>query len=216
MSEALPGGSSPALHAVARWLASWLFRPCYRIRVYGRERIPASGPVVMVANHSAAVDGPLLLGLPRRPTVFLVKHQMFRGPLGPLLRWIGQLPVRRGQPDRTPLLAAVAVLRVGGLVGVFPEGSRGEGDVAAAQHGAAWFARASGALVLPVAVRGTRRLPGSGRRFRPRVDVLVGEPFDLPAGRGRAGLAEATDRLRKGLVEVVAELDGMRGAVVRR
>ncbi len=216
MTEALPEGSSPALHTVACWIARWLFRPFYRIRMHGRYRVPAAGPVVMVANHSAAVDGPLLLGLPRRPTVFLVKHEMFRGPLSPLLHWIGQLPVRRGEPDRRSLLAAVRVLRAGGLVGIFPEGSRGDGDVVAAQHGAAWLARASDALVLPVACRGTRRPAASGRRFRPVVDVLVGEPFQVPPGRDRAGLAAATDRVRAALVAVVRELDGMRAAAVRR
>ena len=62
-------------------------------------------------------------------SVFLIKQEMFRGVLGRLLHGIGQIPVRRGEPDRTPLLAAVRVLRAGGLVGVFPEGTRGAGDV---------------------------------------------------------------------------------------
>lgn len=65
----------------------------------------------------------------------------------------------RGAPcaaDRRPLLSALSVLRGGGLVAVFPEGTRTGGDVAAAQHGAAWLARAGGALVLPVVCRGTR------------------------------------------------------------
>jgi 1-acyl-sn-glycerol-3-phosphate acyltransferase len=209
-SPDLPPDAWPWLHDRGRWLASWLFRPFYRIHVHHRERIPAHGAVVVVANHSAYVDGPLLYGLLGRRAVFWVKQEMFTGVAGWGLRRIGQLPVRRGQADRRPLTAALAVLRSGGLVGVFPEGTRGSGDVAAAEHGAAWLARTSDATVLPVVFRGTRRPDGSHRRWRPRVDVAVGEPLTVPAGGGRAGLAAATETLRAELAGMVGELDELR------
>jgi 1-acyl-sn-glycerol-3-phosphate acyltransferase len=205
----LPPGASPVLHDLARWIGTWLFVPVFRVRVHHAERIPPTGPVVLVANHSALVDGPLLFGLIGRRAVFLVKREMFRGVVGWALPRIGQLGVRRGEPDRRPLMAAVGVLRGGGLVGVFPEGTRGEGDMAAARHGAAWLARAAGARVLPVVVRGTRR-NGGRRRFRPRVDVMVGEPLDIPPGGGRAALAAATETVRAALAGMVRELDEVR------
>ena len=204
----LPPGASPRLHDLARWVGSWCFRPALRVRVHHGERIPPTGPVVLVANHSAFVDGPLLLGLVGRRAVFLTKQEMFRGPLAWLLPRIGQLAVRRGEPDPAPLRAAVGVLRGGGMVGVFPEGTRGAGDVAAVQHGAAWLARAAGAVVLPVVVRGTRR--GPRRRFRPRVDVLVGTPLTVAPGGGRAGLVAATETVRAALAGLVVELDEVR------
>lgn len=206
----LPPGAIPRLHDLARWIGTWLFAPVYRVRVHHADRIPADGPVVLVANHSALVDGPLLFGIVGRRAVFLVKSEMFHGLLGWGLRRIGQLGVRRGEPDRRPLMAATAVLRGGGLVGVFPEGTRGEGDVAAAQHGAAWLARGTGAQVLPVVVRGTRRPAGRRRRFRPRVDVLVGEPLGIPPGGGRAGLTAATETVRAALAGMVRDLDDVR------
>jgi 1-acyl-sn-glycerol-3-phosphate acyltransferase len=167
---------------------------------------------VLVANHSAYADGPMLFGIVRRRAVFLVKREMFRGLPGVLLPLIGQLPVRRRSADRTALMAAVGVLRGGGLVGVFPEGSRGGGDVVAARHGAAWLARSAGAQVLPVVCRGTRRPPDTGRRWRPRVDIVVGEPFTVPAGGGRTGLATATETVRAQLAGMVAELDELRSS----
>ena len=209
-SPDLPDDAWPWLHDRGRWLASWLFRPFYRVHIHHRERIPARGAVVVVANHSAFVDGPLLFGLLRRRAVFWVKQEMFTGVAGWGLRRIGQLPVRRGQADRRPLTAALAVLRGEGLVAVFPEGTRGSGDVAAAEHGAAWLARTSGATVLPVAFRGTRRSAGSGRRWRPRVDVVVGKPLTVPSGGGRAGLVAATETLRTELAGMVRELDELR------
>lgn len=211
----LPAGADPRLHDLARWVGTWCFRPVLRVHVHHRERIPATGPVVLVANHSSLVDGPLIFGLLGRRSVFLVKQEMFTGILGRGLRGIGQLAVRRGEPDRAPLTAALGVLRGGGLVGVFPEGTRGSGDVAAAQQGAAWLARTSGAQVLPVVCRGTRRPEGSGRRWRPRVDVLVGEPLPAPTGRGRAELAAATETVRGALAALVADLDAMRAEDMR-
>jgi 1-acyl-sn-glycerol-3-phosphate acyltransferase len=206
-SPDLPPGAWPWLHDLGRWVGSWLFVPFYRVRVHHRERIPARGPVVVVANHSAFVDGPLLFGLLGRRAVFWVKQEMFSGVVGWGLLRIGQLPVRRGEADRRPLMAAIGVLRGDGLVGVFPEGTRGTGEVAAAEHGAAWLARTSGARVVS---RGTRRPAGSARRWRPRVDVVVGEPLTVPAGGGRAGLTAATETLRAELAGMVHELDNLR------
>ncbi|KAA2262736.1 1-acyl-sn-glycerol-3-phosphate acyltransferase [Solihabitans fulvus] len=208
----LPDGAWRPMHDFGRWIGRRPFRLPFRVRVHGKDRVPSTGPIVMVANHSSMADGPILFGqLPRR-TVFLIKQEMFKvRPVGWFLRKIGQLPVRRGEPDRTPLLAAVRVLRAGGVVGVFPEGTRGDGDVANAQHGAAWLARSSGALVLPVACRGTLRPEGARRRFLPVVDVLIGEPFALPDGRGRQALNAATELVRVRLAAVVAELDDLRG-----
>jgi 1-acyl-sn-glycerol-3-phosphate acyltransferase len=206
----LPPGTWLWLHDLARWIGTWWYRPFFRVRLHHRDAVPAAGPVVLVSNHSTLVEGPLLFGLLGRRTVFLVKREMFVGPIGWGLFRIGQLAVRRGEPDRAPLLAALAVLRAGGVIAVFPEGTRGSGEVAAAQHGAAWLARASGAVVLPVVCRGTRRPDGARRRFRPTVDVLVGQTLQVPAGGGRTGLVGATETIRAALAAMVRDLDEVR------
>jgi 1-acyl-sn-glycerol-3-phosphate acyltransferase len=208
---ALPTGALPWLHDFALWLGKWIYRLPYRPRIVGRQRIPATGPVVLVANHTSFVEPQLIFGMQRRRAVFLVKSEMTRGVLGVLLRWLGQLSIRRGTPDRGPLMAAVEFLRAGGLVGIFPEGGRGDGDVLAAEQGAAWLVRSSDAVVVPVAVRGTNRPKGSGWRFRPVVDVLIGEPFTVSVERGRSGLATATEQIRVRLAGLVGELDERRG-----
>lgn len=203
----LPHGSLGWLHDLGRWFGTWIFTPFLRVRLRHAERIPAAGPVVVVANHTALVDGPLLFGMFGRRVVFLVKAEMFRGPLTVLLPALGQLPVRRGVVDRRPLTAAAGVLRDGGMVAVFPEGTRGTGEVTGARQGAVWLARSVGAPVLPVAVRGTRRPDGARRRFRPRVDVLIGEPLPAPTAPGRDGLAAATADVTAALRTLVRELD---------
>jgi 1-acyl-sn-glycerol-3-phosphate acyltransferase len=205
----LPPGAWPWLHDLGRVLVPVLTAPVVRRKVHGLERVPA-GPVVLVANHSSMLDGPLIgASLGRRP-VFLIKQEMYKGVLGSLLTRVGQIPVRRGAPDRAPLLTAIDVLRGGGLIGIFPEGTRGSGDVAQVHNGAAWLARSGDAVLLPVACRGTYRVPGAGRRWRPRVDVLIGEPLPVPAAKGRAGLTAASDQVRVALTALVSELDRLR------
>lgn len=206
----LPTGAVPWVHDLGRWLATWLHRPLYRIRIQHRSRVPSAGPVVLVANHSSFIEPQVLFGLVRRRAVFFVKAELSRGPVGHAFRWLGQIMVRRGSSDREPLMAAVAVLRAGGLVGIFPEGTRGTGDVTHAEQGAAWLVRMTDAVVLPVATRGTYRPPGARRRFRPKLDVLVGEPFRLSVQRGRTGLVAATEDIRKHLADLVRELDEQR------
>lgn len=179
----------------------------YRQRVTGTDHVPASGPLVVVANHSNFWDGPVLFGtLPRRVS-FLIKAKAVTGPMGWLLRNVGQYAIHRDVPDRKPLLDALSQLKAGGVIGVFPEGTRGAGNVSQISSGAGWLAARATAAVLPVAVRGTARPEGGGRRFRPPVRVLVGEPFVLPAGAGRTAVNAATDLIRQRLAALVLELD---------
>ena len=134
-----------------------------------------------------------------------------------MLRAAGQIPVD-GQGGRPALAAALAVLRRGGAVGIFPEGSRGRGDATSAHAGVAWLAVTSGAPVIPVAVLGTRRtgesvhaIPGLRRRLL----VEFGEPVHVPrpAGTsGRVAVAEANETIRAALadhVRAVAARTGM-------
>lgn len=214
MTTNLPEGARPWLHDVARWIGRWLYRPVYRLRVHGVERVPRTGPVVLVANHSSLIEPQVIFGMLPRRSVFLVKKELSRGVLGRGLTLIGQIWVSRRAPDRAALYTAVRLLRDGALIGIFPEGTRGAGDVVRAEQGAAWLVRTTGAVVLPVATRGTLRPPGSRRRFRPKLDVLVGEPFELEVPRSREGLAAATEDIRKRLADLVRELDEQRAAAV--
>lgn len=171
----------------------------YRLSVLGRASFPTSGPVVLVANHSGLLDGPLVAAVAPRTPHFLVKQEVYAGRLGRLLLRLGQIPVDRATGDRRALASARTVLDAGGVVGVFPEGTRGTGEVAAVQQGAAWLALQTGAQVVPVACVGTRAagrgvgsLPGPGARvvvaFAPPFALEV--PSDVP-GRERLRLASA-------------------------
>ncbi|MFF9625814.1 lysophospholipid acyltransferase family protein [Streptomyces griseosporeus] len=178
----------------------------WRPRVLGAWRIPASGPVILAVNHSHNIDGPMVMGVAPRPVHFLIKKEAFVGPLDPFLTGIGQLKVDRTTADRTAITQALDVLAAGGVLGIFPEGTRGEGDFASLRAGLAYFAVRSGAPIVPVAVLGSSDRPGRLIKalppLRSRVDVVFGDPFAAGDGSGRRtrkALDEATERIQKQL-----------------
>ena len=190
---------------VGRPVGSSLFHTLYRGRVRHAERVPPTGPILLVANHAAFLDGPLVFSMAPRPVHFLVKQEAFSGPFGALIRTVGQIPIDRTVGDRAALATAVAILRRGGAVGVFPEGTRRDGDVTEVNQGAAWIALRAEATIVPVAVLGTRvegRDADAWPRPRSVLTVDFGEPFDLaldPSVSGRARVRLASEQLREKL-----------------
>ncbi len=183
----------------------------WRVRTTGLEHLPGRGPVLLAANHTGLLDGPLVWGVVPRDVRFLVKDEMFTGALGALLRATRQLPVDRGG-GRRALVEAAGVLAAGGVVGLFPEGTRGRGDVARLRSGVAWLALRSGAPVVPVAVLGTSAT-GAGRRLpraRATLHVALAPPVHLTgsgtgSGSGAGSGSGTGAATRRGAVEAAAE-----------
>jgi 1-acyl-sn-glycerol-3-phosphate acyltransferase len=178
----------------------------WKPRVLGAWRVPATGPAILAVNHSHMIDGPMVMGVAPRPTHFLIKKEAFVGPLDPFLLAIGQVKVDRTVADRTAITRALGVLDDGGVLGIFPEGTRGEGDFASLRAGLSYFAVRSGAPIVPVAVLGSTdrrgRLIKELPPLRSRVDVVFGDPFEAGDGSGRRtrrALDEATVRIQKQL-----------------
>lgn len=112
--------------AVGRGIGIGLMYGLFKPRVLGAWRVPATGPVILAVNHSHNIDGPMLMGTAPRPVHFLIKKEAFVGPLDPFLLGIGQVKVDRTSADRTAITNALGVLENGGVLGIFPEGTRGE------------------------------------------------------------------------------------------
>ncbi|MEU3712270.1 lysophospholipid acyltransferase family protein [Streptomyces catenulae] len=190
--------------AVGRRIGIGLMYGLWRPRVLGAWRVPSAGPVILAVNHADGLDGPMLMGTAPRPVHFLIKKEAFVGPLDPFLRGIGQLKVDRAATDRKAITDALAVLEHGGVLGIFPEGTRGEGDFASLRAGLAYFAVRSGAPVVPVAVLGSAerksRLTPAVPPLRSRVDVVFGDAFEAGDGSGR--------RTRKALDEATVRIQG--------
>ncbi|WP_433449324.1 lysophospholipid acyltransferase family protein [Streptomyces sp. CA-142005] len=191
---------------VGRRIGVGLMHGLFKPRVLGAWKVPTSGPVIFAVNHSHNVDGPMVMGVAPRPTHFLIKKEAFVGPLDPFLTGIGQLKVDRAAADRTAITRALGVLEAGGVLGIFPEGTRGEGDFASLRAGLAYFAVRSGAPIVPIAVLGSSERRGRLIKglppLRSRIDIVFGDPFDAGDGSGRRtrkALDEATERIQKQL-----------------
>jgi 1-acyl-sn-glycerol-3-phosphate acyltransferase len=206
-------------------LASLMFRLRYR---HG-ERIPATGPVLIVANHVSILDpiacARVVFDHGRIPR-FLAKESVFKGIVGTILRAAGQIPVARYTADaRGSVSAAQAALAEGSVIVIYPEGSVTRDPdwwPMESRTGAARLALTTDAVVVPVAQWGPQRLHDYHTkklhfRLRAPADYLVGEPVDLTELRAqvRAGrplsadlLKETTDVLMSRVRDQLAELRG--------
>lgn len=211
------GIAAPARRLLVRGrpTSRWLIRRRYDVRVHHPERFPAHGPVVVAGNHVGFVDGPLMAIFAPRPVHALTKEEMFSGPLGWFLRRAGQVPLDRFHTDLRAVRTALRVLRDGHAVGVFPEGTRGPGDLQEFHTGAAYLALVTGAPVVPLTFLGTREPGGRSGSLPPkraRIDIVVGEPMAVdavswPRTRDHVRLTSAALRahMRSGLADALEE-----------
>ncbi|WP_430866808.1 lysophospholipid acyltransferase family protein [Demequina aurantiaca] len=199
----------------SRWVGRALARGLWATKVRGRRNVPKKGAAIVLANHLGFIDGPVIHGVIPRGSHFLISDHMFKGPVGSLLTGACQIKVEGA--GRQALAQGLAVLRRGGVVGVFPEGTRGAGSADSVHGGAAWLALQSGAPIVPTALIGTRNTGESVNVWpRPRRRILVefGEPIVLDAppelkGRAKQSWAESevAAALRRQVTATLATTD---------
>lgn len=180
-----------------------------RVRVTGVDAVPASGPVLVVPNHDSQMD-PVVLGIAlrrRRMLRFLARADLWRmRGLGPVMNAMRQIPIERGTGDAGALDAAIAALRAGEAVCVFPEGKLSLGQRLRARSGVARLrAGCPEAVVVLAAISGTTDYVRFPRRPRVTIDL-----FRPPAG------AEAPQELLDTLRERVPPAPAGRAAGKRR
>lgn len=169
---------------IVHWVVRNALRAGFRYRRRQRERMPLTGPVLIVANHGSYLD-PLLVGaISNRPLRYLARSTLFRGAFGELIRRMGAVPVERDGVGVGGSRTILAALAHGDPVLVFPEGTRSpDGRLGRLRPGVVRIAQRSGAPLLPVWIEGSARAWPKGARVpRPRaVTVRVGEPYRIGA-----------------------------------
>ena len=184
--------------------AAWLVgRPVFNglvrifapLRIYGSERIPLHGGLVLCFNHFSWLDPwATSLGVPR--TVFYIaKQEAHDTPvMGPFIRMFGTAPIRRGESDREAVRAMREIVRRGDALGMFPEGTRQKREPGPVLPGAAMIAVQEGTPVVCGAIEGTQEWRLGNFRS---VSIAYGEPFSLDGlPRNSRGYREGSERIQ--------------------
>jgi 1-acyl-sn-glycerol-3-phosphate acyltransferase len=143
--------------------------------------VPQTGGFIVAANHASYLDIPLLGCGMRRRAWFLGRSDLFPVPgLKAICQWLGWIPLRIGRLDRDAFGKAVALIKEGKVVVIFPEGSRSpDGLLRLPKPGIGMIVAQTGCPVVPVYLKGTHDVLPSGimwPRFRP-VTVYYGAPI---------------------------------------
>jgi 1-acyl-sn-glycerol-3-phosphate acyltransferase len=205
----VPGPPRPSWLYFVIGALSWpVLKLVFRLRATGAENVPSSGGLVLAANHLSNFDPwPLAIPFfPRRFLRFMAKAELFWFPLGQLIRAGGAFEVRRGEGDEEAIATAVALVRGGHAVVMFPEGTRRrkglrKKHVARWRTGAARIALEAEVPLVPAGISGTERLARLGP-----LRVAYGAPIELADLTGLP-TSEAARIATERLSEAVEELE---------
>ena len=192
------------------YLLRFLLTVLVRWKVTGRENVPRSGAFIVVSNHRSNVDPPVLgAAIARRRIRFMAKVELFKMPFGIIIKLWDAFPVRRFEADLGAMLTAERILKHGGVIGMFPEGTRSRTGAMGSFHaGTAVIALHTGSTVLPCAMTGTENLTSPLKILkRCRVNVNIGEPIALDPIRRptEAQVSELTARIQAAIVALLPE-----------
>lgn len=186
MARDAPAVAWSVTYWVMKILLSPLFHLLWRVRVEGGEHVPRHGPAVLAANHQSFCDSLFLPLVVRRRVTYLAKAEYFDSPRTAwFFRAVGQIPIRRGGGPESERALATAreILEHGGLLAVYPEGTRGlDGRVHRGRTGTARLSRECHVPVVPVGIVGTAAVqPVDARLLHPfrTVTVRFGAPVRM-------------------------------------
>ena len=182
-------------------LSKGIARTFFNYRVIGAENIVEQGPCIIAANHASFFDPPLAGVACQRAIHYLARKSLLDWPvLGGILPELNVIPVDQKNADRSALMAAIRVVRAGGAILVFPEGTRSpDGKLQAAQPGIGMIVAKTGAPVVPMRILGSyeafpknQRLPRSAN-----ITITVGKSLDFSKEQsfGRECYQQTSDRI---------------------
>jgi len=185
-----------AWYRLVQWILSTLMSAIFGLRTTGRKNIPDRGPVMLVSNHLSHLDVLVIGILLDRPLNYVARSTLFFWPLAPFIRSLGAFPIQRDGIGAQGLKETLKRLKRGGIVTLFPEGTRTlDGDLGELKAGIALLAAKARVPVLPAAIAGTfDAWPRSrGYPVTHPIRVHFGEP--IPTDEVRTLGAEALTAL---------------------
>ena len=188
--------------ALGRPTIGGIVRTIAPLRIYGSERVPRAGGIVLALNHFSWLDPPAFGAACPRNIRFMAKIELHRVPgLGPFVRSFGTFSVRRGESDREAVRLMRRCVQEGDVLGVFAEGTRQKsgvpGDV---QPGAAMVGLQERVPIVPAAIHGSQFWKLGN--FEP-VSVAWGRPLSFD------GLPANAKGYREASAEIEREIHGL-------
>lgn len=150
-----------------------IFKIFFRIKVKGKENLPAEGGVILMSNHISAFDPPLLAAIFSRPVRFMAKKELFENPFIRFVLFLADaFPVDRSKNDITAVKKALSVLKDQEVLGLFPEGTRRtEGKLGNPKSGSVMLAIKSGAPIVPIGIKNIKK--------EGRITINIGKAFTM-------------------------------------
>jgi 1-acyl-sn-glycerol-3-phosphate acyltransferase len=202
------------LLSVATYIAKAIYKLLFRLKSENLDVLNqiTSTSAIIAGNHMSYND-PVFVWLSIWPhrVRFMAKSELFEKPiLKRLLAYLGVFPVTRGGMDRRPIKRAIASLKRGEIVGIFPEGTRVKtpGQVQAYEEGVSLIAKLAGVPVIPVGIVGANKIMPQGKKLPrfPKITLRYGKPIyfedyaDLPKGEQMTAMTKEIERRVKELV----------------
>lgn len=189
------------------WMTLW-----FHYETRGERQVPAQGGCILASNHASFLDPPLVgCGLTYRFVRFMARDTLFQSPL---LRWwarrVGVVKLGRTKGDIGAMKTALAILKVGGALCLFPEGTRTrDGRLQAAKGGIGFLIAKAGVPVFPVYVHGSfQAFPRGARWIRPyKITVHYGIPLHPENWSELTGNKQGYERIAELVMERIAALE---------
>lgn len=147
----------------------------YRIKIVGKEKIPKKGALLFCGNHRTYLDPPLITVTAGRKMSFMAKEELKKSPLMRFLCFnFDGIWVKRDSKDIGPLKSALKILKNGGCIGIFPEGTRNglEKNNGKLKNGASYMALKTGAKIVPIGIQ------GPAKPFTKNT-IIYGDPIEV-------------------------------------
>ncbi len=163
------------LYKICKCIYKVLLKILYRPKVYGKENIPKEGNLILAGNHIMAVDPTLVMSSTNRIVHYMAKEELFKGFHGWLFKKIGLIKIDREKSNVAAILKAEEILKEGGTIGIFPEGTRNKtsNELLKFKLGTVKMAKETGAKIQPFAIRGQYKL------LKKSVELEFGKPIDI-------------------------------------
>ena len=186
----------PFLYYVGRFLLTPFFKFYYKPNIINKEYLDVDGPMIVAGNHKHFLDQFLTIIATRRGIHYMAKNEYF---LDKKVSWFfkgtGCIPVDRSKKDKKCVELALSVLRDGGCIGIFPEGTRNRTSklLLPFKYGAVSMAKKTDSYIVPFAITGEFG-------FRKGITIRYGEPFKV----GSLTLEEANNILYNKVKELLS------------